>query len=97
MWLPVGMSGTLQVHQGKLALQCAVRLQWQLLSRFKKNLSSKILSVKTFNFLAFTTKKKFRQKTSGTNSSKLTLFVFGQVTAVLRHPSLVARLRYSEC
>ena len=33
MWVQECMSGTLQVHQGKLALHCTVHLQWQLLSR----------------------------------------------------------------
>ena len=32
MWLQECMSGTLQVHQSKLALHCTVHLQWQLLS-----------------------------------------------------------------
>ena len=53
-------------RQTCLAMRCALAMVIAI-KIFKKNLSSKILSVKTFNFLAFTTKKKkkFAKKPAG--------------------------------
>ena len=75
-----GHTGTLQVHRTKANFSCtslcACNGNCYQDYIVKKNLTSKTLSGKSYNCLAFTARKKIPRKTSGINSSNSSFLTF---------------------
>ena len=64
-------------RQTSLALRCALAMVIAIkITLLKKNLTSKILSGKSYNCLAFTARKKVPRKTSGINNSNSSFLTF---------------------